>query len=149
MHPPGAGPDFTRLCDGCNACVEACPEGILLSDRRTGPRVEFSLGACSFCTDCVTACPTGALQLADVALWPWRATVTTSCLSMQGISCRACEDVCDARAIRFRLKTGGRADPVIDLDQCSGCGACAYACPEGAIHFAVPEQKNAETEAAS
>jgi ferredoxin-type protein NapF len=61
--------------------------------------------------------------------------ITNSCLSLNGISCRACEDACDPRAIRFRLMTGGRATPVLDEALCTGCGECAYTCPAGAVAF--------------
>lgn len=76
--------------------------------------------------------------------WPWTATITDTCLSLGGISCRACEDACEPRAIRFRLMTGGRAAPTLDPEQCTGCGECAFTCPTGAVSF---EQRDPVTEA--
>lgn len=139
MRPPGAEPGFGRLCDGCGSCAAACPEGIITGSVSTGPVVRLDTGACTFCQDCARACPTGALAVTEHPGWDWRARVGASCLSMNGIACRACEDACDNRAIRFRLMTGGRAAPGIDLDQCTGCGACSPVCPAGAIGFCIPE----------
>ncbi|MCB1339525.1 MAG: ferredoxin-type protein NapF [Pseudooceanicola sp.] len=139
MRPPGAQPEFVRLCDGCGACARACPQGIIAGNASAGPEVRLDTRACTFCQDCARACPTGALAVMEQPGWDWRATVDATCLSMNGIACRACEDACDERAIRFRLMIGGRAAPGIDPDQCTGCGACAPVCPSGSIGFIVPE----------
>ncbi|GGH24806.1 ferredoxin-type protein NapF [Cribrihabitans marinus] len=138
IHPPGAQPDFGNICDECGDCINACPEAILISSSR-GPVVDFSRGGCTFCGECARACPTGALQEALVPDWPWRAEVGAKCLAFQGVSCRACEDACDRRAIRFRLMTAGRAVPVIDQDQCNGCGECAFVCPALAIGLEISQ----------
>lgn len=142
MLPPGAVNRFSRLCDGCGACAEACPTGIIR--RGTPPVVDFSRGACTFCGDCIAACTTGALKPEGLPDWPWRGVIGSTCLSLQGVTCRACEDSCDLRAISFRLMTGGRSAPVLDQSQCSGCGECAFTCPATAIRFeqvAIPEKE--------
>lgn len=135
MRPPGAAPGFDDLCTTCGDCAAACPEAIIVNDADRRPVVDFNAGACTFCGTCADACESGALEPALIPDWPWRARIGDSCLSVQGITCRACEDVCDPRAIRFRLATGGRSFPELDLDQCTGCGACATACPAGAVSF--------------
>lgn len=135
MRPPGAQPDFERLCIDCDDCAVACPEAIIINAKSGGPALDFNLGVCTFCGDCARACPTGALLQDDQTDWPWQAEIEDKCLSFQGISCRACEDACDARALRFRLETGGRAVPVLDADKCTGCGECAFTCPAGAVAF--------------
>ncbi|WP_354545482.1 ferredoxin-type protein NapF [Roseovarius sp. MBR-78] len=135
MRPPGAQTGFDRLCDDCGACARACPQRIIRHAEGGGPVLDFSRGACTFCGDCARACPTGALVVEARDTWPWRAVILPSCLSRQGISCRACEDACEPRAIRFRLQTGGRAVPVLDMDLCTGCGECASACPAKAVAF--------------
>lgn len=135
IRPPGSRGDFPSLCDRCGKCTEACPEGIILQGRGRLPLLDLSKGACTFCGDCARACPTGALLAEHVADWPWRAEIGPACLSLRGIACRACEDACEPRAIRFRLMTAGRAVPELDPDRCTGCGACAFTCPAGAVRF--------------
>ncbi|PSL18274.1 ferredoxin-type protein NapF [Shimia abyssi] len=135
MRPPGAVPAdaFPEACSACGDCLAACPESILLKDEDGFPKVDLSLGACTFCGDCASACETGALL--PTTVWDWRAKPTAECLSLQGVTCRTCEDHCDAQSIRFRLATGGRSEPRMDPDTCTGCGACLTACPTNAITF--------------
>jgi ferredoxin-type protein NapF len=130
---------FSELCTSCGDCARACPEAIIARDGAGFPVLDSNAGACTFCGACTDACETGAL-MADQA-WTWRAGAGDACLSLQGISCRTCEDHCDAQAIRFRLVTGGRAEPRIDTALCIGCGACIGSCPAGAItlHQFTPE----------
>ncbi|TMV05613.1 ferredoxin-type protein NapF [Ruegeria sediminis] len=136
VRPPGADPDvFTKACTDCRACLDACPEGIIVADGKGKASVDFALGACTFCGDCAEACPTGALKTDLMSDWPWRARVAETCLSMNGVVCRSCQDACDAQAIRFRLQTSGRSTPEIDIESCTGCGACAGSCPAGAVSF--------------
>lgn len=132
-RPPGSGPEdaFRAACDGCGACVAQCPEGVLASDDRGLAFLDATLGACTFCGICIDVCETGALS-AD-APWSWRAEIAGTCLSLSAVHCRTCEDHCDARALRFRPATGGRATPVIDGAACTGCGGCVAACPVGAV----------------
>lgn len=133
--PPGARPGFAELCKECGDCALACPAGIIIQHSSGKPVLDFSKGACSFCSKCSEACETGALAVQDKTNWPWRATITENCFSLTGISCRACEDACEPRAIRFRLMPGGIAKPVLAQDKCTGCGECAFTCPAGAVEF--------------
>ncbi|WP_425073317.1 ferredoxin-type protein NapF [Sagittula sp. S175] len=147
LVPPGAQPDFAELCTRCGDCVRACPEAILIQTDGALPTVDFARGACTFCGDCTVACPSGALLPERLPDWPWRAVIQTSCLSFQGITCRACEDACELRAIRFRLMTGGRSVPTLDQSQCSGCGECAFTCPAQAVRFDRVDPAVKETQA--
>ena len=45
------------------------------------------------------------------------------------ISCRLCEQTCTPKAIKFN----DHNYPEVDLAACRGCGACAAACPSGAL----------------
>ena len=45
---------FKEKCIGCQSCVSACKENVLLVPAP-------SISACSFCMDCVNACPTNTL----------------------------------------------------------------------------------------
>lgn len=135
MRPLGALPvmDFEDACNGCGDCARACPEGIIIRDDEGFPVVDLLRGECTFCNACTEACEVGAL-VADQP-WPWRASVSSDCLSISGTNCRSCQDHCDSGAIRFRLQPGGRAQPELSLEDCIGCGACAASCPINAIQF--------------
>ncbi|MDA7964430.1 ferredoxin-type protein NapF [Ruegeria sp.] len=139
IRPPGADErGFYDLCEQCDHCVQACPEQIISFDTQGWPVVRFDTSPCTFCGACAQACPTGALNPETVADWPWRAVFASTCLSMNAVTCRVCQDACDAQAIRFTLQPGGRSEPALDPDTCTGCGACAGACPVGAIAFTRP-----------
>lgn len=136
---------FLTTCDQCGACIDACPEGILLQDPTDSfPGTDFNSTGCTFCKACVEACPTGALKADDTtAPWAHRIAIAASCLSEQGITCRVCEESCEPRAIRFALQTGGRALPVLNEDDCTGCGFCISACPVQAITLEPHSSKEA------
>ncbi len=137
MRPPGADPKtFLTLCHDCDACHAVCPERVIAVDADSRPRLDLTSGVCTFCGACAEACPTGALQADRITDWPWRARIEDSCLSLKGVSCRSCQDACEENAIRFRLQTGGRAEPVLDTGRCTGCGACSTVCPVRAIGYA-------------
>jgi ferredoxin-type protein NapF len=135
MRPFGALPPmaFEEACTGCGDCARACAENIICKDSEGFAVINFKKGECTFCGDCIEACETGALGGAQT--WTWRARVSEDCLSQKGVHCRACQDFCDEQAIRFQLRTGGRAEPQFDLQSCTGCGACAAPCPVNAIKF--------------
>lgn len=137
IRPPWALPEsaFSDRCTRCNDCLKACPQGILVAGDGAYPTVDFSHGECTFCADCVTACQPRALSRDndDAAPWPYRARVSDACLPKKGVECRICGDFCDARAIRFQPRLGGNPIPDIDLETCTGCGACVAPCPATAI----------------
>ncbi len=128
--PPWAAVDFTERCTRCDACIDACETGVLVRGDGGFPRIDFSRAGCVFCAACVEACREGAFDLPlSCAPWSLRPRLAEGCLAVRGVVCRACEDVCEAAAIRFRLQLGGRALPDIDTGACTGCGACVAACP--------------------
>ena len=125
---------FSGQCTRCAACVESCPQGILVIRADGLPSVEFSAGECTFCGQCGTACPEH-LFFEDTTGRPWDlvATIDSSCLANTGITCRCCEDVCELNAIRFQPRLGQAPFPELSVDACSGCGACVSSCPVAAI----------------
>ena len=137
MRPPWALDEaaFLDACTHCDACIEACDEGILVRGDGGYPQVNFKSGPCTFCGDCADVCEDKALLSPEPATKPWDlyARIGDGCLSANGVTCRVCGDRCDARAIRFQLAVGGVANPILNSDACTGCGACVHSCPAGVI----------------
>jgi len=136
IRPPWAvAPgEFDLRCTRCDDCVSACPTRVIQRGEGGFPAIDFSAGECTFCGDCVTACSTGALQrAAEASPWSLIAVLGEACVTRQGVECRICGEVCEARAIRFRPTLGGIAQPQLDVTACTGCGACVAPCPVGAI----------------
>lgn len=134
VRPPWTSAvSIAEHCTHCGDCIAACPEHILIADSGGSPTVDFSRGGCTFCGDCATSC---AAPVFDRALsTPWRLSVAISdrCLTKQGILCETCADACGERAIRFQRAPGRVPVPTIELESCTGCGACISGCPASAI----------------
>ena len=150
LRPPWSQTEqlFTELCDRCDECIEACPSKVIRRGEAGFPTMDFSRGGCDFCQQCAQACPVGAIQINhDNVSSPWSAMaeITSRCFSERGVVCRSCGEVCEMRAIRFRLAVGGVA--LIELNQrdCNGCGECVSICPAAAIQVkSIPVKENAE-----
>lgn len=65
------------------------------------------------------------------------ACIGTGCLTLSGVMCESCADICDDQAIRF-VRRGAIKQPVLDADACSGCGECLSVCPANAISIPSP-----------
>jgi ferredoxin-type protein NapF len=136
MRPPWSIDEarFLDTCSRCLDCVSACPERVLGRGDGGFPEIIQGAGECSFCGSCVTACAPAALVRSDAAPWAWTARIADDCLMRAGIVCYSCRDVCPQRAISLPM---GRAIalPSIDIDRCTGCGACVGPCPSSAIQM--------------
>ncbi|WP_291734461.1 ferredoxin-type protein NapF [Leisingera sp. F5] len=128
-------------CTGCNACVEACPQGIIEFDSHSRPRISFHGGECTFCGACAEACPQAVFDLAQPAPWPVTVEITSSCLNAAGIACQLCTDICDPRALRMDLSVRPVGAIQVDPGACTGCGACLSTCPNNAIALCDPRQQ--------
>lgn len=62
-----------------------------------------------------------------------KAAISDACVSLLGVACRVCGDVCDTGAIRFQIIAKAISRPVIDAARCTGCGACLHPCPVQAV----------------
>jgi len=139
IRPPWAvdADRFIDICERCHDCIDVCPESIIKRGDGGFPEVDFQRGECTFCEKCAQVCSVAAFEPAprDIeGAWHLVPSVRSSvCLSLNAVTCRVCGDRCEADAIRFRLHTGAMAEPLVDVDRCSGCGACVFSCPVGAI----------------
>jgi len=142
LRPPGALDlaSFVESCTRCGDCAANCPQAIITADEDGFPMVDLNARGCIFCGECAEACQPAAIL--PTQTWSYRAAVSDNCLSLQGVTCRSCEYHCDESAIRFRLMTGGRSAPLIDLETCTGCGACVAPCPSDAITVERPASQH-------
>jgi len=136
IRPPWALNEmaFQDACTRCGDCISVCPEKILIREGVNGyPHIDFKYGECTFCGDCARVCPTTALNSAQTLPWMIKAYVADSCLAANQVLCMTCSDQCDVRAIRFTPVAAAVSQPEINLDVCTGCGACVAACPTQSI----------------
>lgn len=145
LRPPWAWSDatFTDRCTLCEACIEACPERIIVAGHAGYPIVDFSSGGCTFCGACRQICSEDCFDLAeDANPWAQHAVVGMTCVEHKGVACRMCESACEANALSFRPAVGGRSTVTVQEDRCTGCGSCLSHCPVGAI--SIQSMANAE-----
>ncbi len=133
-----AGVDFHETCTRCRACLEACPEDIIVADAEGFPGIDFRRGACSFCGACAAACPEPLFDRAAAEAWDLKAAIGPDCLARRQVVCQSCKEVCGEGAIHFSLAPGRVPLPGLDAARCTGCGACVAVCPAGAITVAPP-----------
>lgn len=125
---------FVMQCTQCGDCITACPENILLHENLSRyPKVDFSLGECTFCHACADACPTQALDKHLTQPWQMKITVGETCLAENKVICVICSEQCEVQAIRFPAIAGRVSLPEINMDSCTGCGACIAPCPVRAL----------------
>jgi ferredoxin-type protein NapF len=124
---------FVAGCTRCGKCTDACETSIIVKGEGGFPEVNFTIDECSFCAKCADACPEPLFLPRDQEPWQQVAEISDHCLSLNGVECRSCGDMCEYRAIRFRLQVGGTAKPILSSSECTGCGACIKPCPVNAI----------------
>ncbi len=155
IRPPGALPEeqFLQKCVKCGECMKVCPtNAIQPALTEAGPEgiwtpmLNMEIGYCDYyCSLCTQVCPTGAIkeltideknQLKIGTAWVNR----NRCIPWKfGDPCIVCEEHCPVspKAIKFLKIEVQRPDgvvktplaPVLDLDQCTGCGICENKCP--------------------
>jgi ferredoxin-type protein NapF len=133
FRPPWAKPEpeFASACTRCDACVRDCPQQVLVRGDDGLPRFDAQAGECTFCGDCAAACGQEAFRPPRDPPWTLSARVADTCLSAHGVVCASCREICPATAIR--VPPGARGAAVVDVDACTGCGACIASCPVDAL----------------
>lgn len=163
VRPPGGQDEdlLASACIRCMRCYEACPRNVIVpSHAENGlmgwraPELDFEENYCDFCAEenggtplCVYNCPTHALRLDDGATATnthiGLAEIDTyQCLAYRDTGCRKCSEVCPYEAIDL-TGTENMPRPVVNADNCTGCGACEANCPSlknGSIASGVTER---------
>jgi len=130
--------EFLMACTRCQACVEACPHGVVFPlSARCGasvaatPALDVLNRGCRLCEDwpCVQACETGALCIpsGDESTLPQLALARIDvqrCLPYLEPECGACASSC---SVEGALQWDGPR-PWIETSLCVGCGCCREAC---------------------
>lgn len=124
---------FTDECTRCNKCIQICETNIIIKGDGGFPEVDFNIDECTFCQRCVDVCPESLFNDTNTAPWEITASIQDTCMAYQGIWCQSCKDACDESAISFTMAIGKAPLPKIDVDACTGCGACVAPCPSDAI----------------
>ena len=145
IRPPWSlkEPLFVEACTRCNQCISTCPEEIIIRGSGGFPEIDFKKGECTFCGNCIRSCEAKAFQaisptnLHNENAWNLKVEILPECLSINAVVCRVCGDNCEEQAISFRLKPGGISIPVIDNEDCTGCGGCLFSCPKNTISIKV------------
>lgn len=124
------------LCDGCQICVEVCPEEALKVEREfvskmVDGKVEIDQDDCVTCRWCAVNCPTEAITVekifeGEIEFYPEKCPG----------GCSTCVDVCPCNAIYLPSplpadQMKGQIEPniAVNKDFCILCGACVNACP--------------------
>ncbi|WGV98204.1 ferredoxin-type protein NapF [Vibrio sp. YMD68] len=124
---------FIQDCTRCGKCIEACENKIIEKGDGGFPTVNFSIDECTFCYQCAETCPEPLFERQESTPWLAEITINNQCLAYNNVECRSCSDVCDAMVIKFTPELGKVAQPKLELDECTGCGACVSVCPTSAI----------------
>ncbi|MDE1251036.1 ferredoxin-type protein NapF [Vibrio aestuarianus] len=124
---------FTDDCTRCGRCLAACEARIITHGDGGFPTVDFRIDECTFCYQCADACPEPIFKPRTETPWLAKATISQACLAEQNVECRSCSEACELMAISFKLQIGKVAQPIINIDDCNGCGACVSLCPTAAI----------------
>ena len=143
LRPPGALPerDFLSACARCFKCANACPNDcIQFHGLGAGlglaftPYIKARERACTLCGECARVCPTGALTPFEVSREGWQAGVKmgtarvneSMCYSFHGRTCGACYRACPLAG--SAMKIGVFETPLVQPENCVGCGLCEQAC---------------------
>ncbi len=117
---------FKRLCTGCGNCQTSCPNEIINITNGLA-EIDVSYTPCDVCGECQNVCPTLALseQTKSTGLI---ARVSSTCDNKSSY-CSNCENSCSNGALVW---LEGKT-PVIDKENCIGCGSCISSCYISAI----------------
>lgn len=140
IRPPGAiaEDEFLKRCIKCGACVQVCPQRVIvplsLSDTVVGsstPTMNFNRGYCDLCMRCVSICPTDAIVEIDSQDVKIGLAVIdkVSCVAWDWQGCVVCVERCPEKAIYL----DDEKRPHVISELCNGCGLCELICPSTSL----------------
>jgi len=151
LLPPGAAllQEFLLKCDKCYDCISVCPnESIMVSHNINSEVNEYpviipQVTPCYYCSDfpCINACETGALKMGNrnKSLGAIK-IIEDNCYAFQGHYCSSCVNSCPKTSIAMYLDKIGH--PVINDEECDGCGICINVCPSEEPAIRILEERN-------
>lgn len=146
IAPPGAVSidNLKSNCTACQACVTACPNGIIKpatgeygTDGLLMPVLSFDKHFCGYdCNVCTQVCPNGALIPLEIEekrltqIGKVRFNLKKCIVFTDKTDCGACDEHCPTKAITM-IPWGeeGLFIPKVNRNICIGCGGCEYVCP--------------------
>lgn len=138
--------DFLKGCTQCGKCIDICDTQIIKRDTLGYPFVDFDQYECTFCNKCIDVCPADIFK-ADKQGKPWSGdfVINNHCLAKNHIYCQSCKDICESKAITFQHDKSAIAEPKLNNQDCSQCGACISICPQNAIAFQLQTKTRSTT----
>lgn len=146
ITPPGSlsVENLKDKCTSCNACMAACPNGIIKPasyqyglDGIMLPVLSYENHFCGYeCNTCSQVCPTGAIIPVEIEkkrliqIGVVNFTLEKCIVYKDGTDCGACDEHCPTKAITMvPYGSTGLFIPSTNTDICIGCGGCEYICP--------------------
>ena len=151
LLPPGSTSlqEFLTKCNKCYNCISDCPnESIMVSHNINSivneyPVIIPQITPCYYCTDfpCINACETGALTM-DNCNKPLGTIkiIEENCFAFQGHYCSSCVNSCPKTGAAICSDELGH--PVINNEECDGCGICINVCPSETPAIRILEERN-------
>lgn len=151
LLPPGNASfqEFLIKCNKCYDCISVCPNESIRASHNINsvvneyPVIIPQVMPCYYCSDfpCIKACETGALTMdnCDRPLGIIK-IIEDNCYAFQGHFCSSCVNNCPKTGAAIYLNELGR--PVINNEECDGCGICINVCPSEKPAIRISEERN-------
>ena len=145
IRPPGAAPEaeFLKKCIRCYQCGDVCPNSCIEFEQdldRIGewgtPVIRPRSRGCVACMKCTQVCPSGALTPLDPDPELVLGKVKMGTVRLNKDLCYSYVEPARTCGVCYRacpfpgkaMKVGLYERPIIDPEQCIGCGLCEQAC---------------------